>query len=191
MMLDLSLNFSRNRMVDGGGETIRNGSKPMNKQHDKMVEAASYFACDFDQQVEFFSTEAEAKKYAENALEEAGEQAADGSWPENTTEICYGRVLGSVECVKSIPRPPESIIDADTGQDADGNEWQDTWSRIDWHELKSTKEPFATALRALVDAVDDLQTEPTVKNRVMDKVNRIEEALAQAKALVDTSLTGE
>jgi hypothetical protein len=41
MMLDLSLNFSRNRMVDGGGETIRNGSKPMNKQHDKMVEAAT------------------------------------------------------------------------------------------------------------------------------------------------------
>jgi hypothetical protein len=121
MMLDLSLNFSRNRMVDGGGETIRNGSKPMNKQHDKMVDAART-----------------------KTHEEAMERFRVGN--EDLTPVIQSARFGFEQ------------------------------------GYNFAKEPFATALRALVEALENPDE--------FDEI--LEMRKAQAKALLaDTPLTGE
>jgi hypothetical protein len=96
-----------------------------------------YFAIDFDNNVETFATEAEAKKCAEGSLEEARDMSGDGGWPENVTEISYGVLIASAVKTSHIDRPPDDEIDED-GQDRDGNYWADPdWSHIADYELRS------------------------------------------------------
>lgn len=131
--------------------------------NDDAREAArfDYFACDFDNNVEFFTTEDAARKFAESALEEAADLSGDSGWPENTTDICYGRVIASVEETKRINRA-DAVIDED-GIDVEGNEWNSDWSHIAWHELKRHAAATSEAEGRIGELVDVIKQ---IKNRV-------------------------
>jgi hypothetical protein len=97
----------------------------------------NYFAVDFDNSTHFFETENEARKFAADALEEAQDISGDTGWPDGTTDICYGKLIGVVVETKRVDRP--DTLD-ENREDAEGNYWaSDDWSHMLWHELQEVK----------------------------------------------------
>ena len=69
-----------------------------------------WFAYDPVDGASFFATEAEAKKQAEDWLDEERNKSADG-WSEDVEGICWGRVCGGVVQTKNEPAPEGSDFD--------------------------------------------------------------------------------
>jgi len=76
-----------------------------------MTIAAEWFVYDPVDGASFYATEDEAHARAEELLEEERDESGDSGWNEHVTDICYGRVVGSVVQTKSEPAPEGSAFD--------------------------------------------------------------------------------
>lgn len=80
------------------------GILPPRSQNQVEVLPGRYFAADpamgdFD----LYATLADARTNAQRMLDEATDEAADGGWPDDPPQICYGMVLS--ECVETDRKP--------------------------------------------------------------------------------------
>jgi hypothetical protein len=65
---------------------------------------------------ETFSTEAEAKKHADDAMDDWRDDASDGGWDELSTQVCYGKVTHAVTVT------PQDVEEWQVPSDCDGCE---------------------------------------------------------------------
>lgn len=72
----------------------------------------TWYAYDPEEGFEFFDTEDEARKWAEEAMEHYHDTASDG-WPDNIAALQWGEVLPRqvATCVASSPAPAGSEFD--------------------------------------------------------------------------------
>lgn len=92
-----------------------------------------YFSFTQDEGIAFHETEDAARKAAASSLETYRDVAADDGWPEDTTDICYGKILGAVEQTSRTERPDNLT---DEGEDEGGTFWQEHWDHMATYELK-------------------------------------------------------
>lgn len=62
-----------------------------------------FFAYDPDSGFELFATEAEAKKFADDAIEYYRGDAFTDGWPDEVNQVCWGRLMGESTKVNARP----------------------------------------------------------------------------------------
>jgi hypothetical protein len=75
-----------------------------------MAKMMKWFSYDPETGIEFHETEEEAKRLAEECLDEHRNNAVDG-WSEDVYQLCWGEIKESTDRVSCKPAPEDSEFD--------------------------------------------------------------------------------